>query len=89
MVIVEGVRRVHSDGRPRTVDGAAGGFGAHLSLELGDDPEGTLLDLFDSDDLPLDDNRYVDLPSLLAGPVFRQRLTSTEVKGRFPSWGPD
>lgn len=53
-------------------------------VELGAEPEVTLADLLESDDLPLVmplmDERYAFLPALLAGRVFTHRITPAEVE---------
>ena len=49
--------------------------------DLGDDPEGEVLDELEDDDRPyhpLDDGRWAHLPSLLDGRVFTHRLTAAE-----------
>ena len=51
--------------------------------DLGDDPEGDVLDELEDDDRPyhpLDDGRWAHLPSLLDGRVFTHRLTEAEAE---------
>src|SRR5664280_2586276 len=62
-------------------------------VELGRDPEETLADLLDSDELPLVmpliDERHALLPALLDGRVFTHRLSAAEIEEGLVAVSPD
>src|SRR5450759_2209055 len=62
-------------------------------VELGRDPEETLADLLDSDELPLVmpliDERHALLPALLDGRVFTHRLSAAEIEQGLVAVSPD
>lgn len=89
--IVEGTRRVLTDRGPLDEEELVAALLAE-GLDLGHDPEETVADLLDSDDLglvmPLDD-RQVYLPALLEGRTFTHRVTAAEVEHDFLGVSPD
>jgi len=61
-------------------------------LDLGVDPEGTVADVLESDDLPLVvavQDGYVSLSALLRGRTFTHRLTAVEAERDVLALGPD
>ena len=62
-------------------------------VDLGRDPEGTLDDLLDANEMPLvmqlPDDRYALLPALLDGRVFTHRLSAAEVEQGLVIVSPD
>lgn len=90
--VAVGVRGVLADGLARTEDELVDAL-EQRGLDLGEEPEGTIVEVLEGDDLPLvlplDDGRHALLPALLMGRTFAHRLTAPEIEHGFLDCSPD
>ena len=90
--IVDGIHRVLTAEGPLAEDDLVAALKAE-GLDLGVDPQDTVADLLESDEvglvMPLGDGRHALLPALLMGRTFTHRVSPAEIEHGFLDVSPD